>query len=166
MSKIQEYDATSFQYRIITGVEEQWSVHKFDRIVCCDHNTTNFVEPFNACTKPNRDMYVLTLLEAVRNWCMKRMGSRFDKAVNMEPNELTEYAKGILETRSDESRFCHVTAAGGGEFEVRVGHVKFLVTLGNMTCGCGKWKGSGQGHLQPKTLSQGFCVTILQGGCI
>ncbi|XP_021763809.1 uncharacterized protein LOC110728474 [Chenopodium quinoa] len=80
---------------------------------------------------------------AGRNWCMKRMGSRFDKAVDMEPNELTEHAKGVLETRIDESRFCHVTAVGGGEFEVRDGHVKFPVTLGNMTCGCGKWQGSG-----------------------
>ncbi|CAO2820678.1 unnamed protein product [Amaranthus hypochondriacus] len=60
---------------------------------------------------------MLTLLEAVRNWCMKRMGSRFDKAVDMEPSELTEHAKGVLESRADEFRFCHATAAGGGEFE-------------------------------------------------
>ncbi|XP_021722417.1 uncharacterized protein LOC110689896 [Chenopodium quinoa] len=88
-------------------------------------------------------MPVLTLLEAVRNWCMKRIGSRFDKAIDMEPNELTEYAKGVLETRSDESRFCHMTTASVGEFKVRDGHVKFPATLGNMTCGCGKWQGSG-----------------------
>ncbi|XP_021733414.1 uncharacterized protein LOC110700214 [Chenopodium quinoa] len=141
MSKIKEYDATAFDY--LTNVEEQWSVHMFDRIVCCDHNTTNFVESFNAITKCNRDMPLLTLLEAVRNWCMKRMGSRFDKAVDMEPNQLTEHAQGVLDTRTCESRFCHVTAAGGGEFEVRDGHVKFPFTLGNMTCGCGKWQGLG-----------------------
>ncbi|XP_057532945.1 uncharacterized protein LOC130810837 [Amaranthus tricolor] len=88
-------------------------------------------------------MPVLTLLEDVRNWCMKRMGSRFDKAISMEPNDLTEHAKGVLATRTDDSRFCHVIPAGGGEFEVRDGHVKFPVTLGNMTCGCGKWQGSG-----------------------
>ena len=74
---------------------------------------------------------------------MKRMGSRFDKAVGIEPNELTENAKRVLETKTDESRFCHVTAAIGGEFEIRDGHLKFSVTLGNMTCGCGKWQGSG-----------------------
>ena len=74
---------------------------------------------------------------------MKRMGSRFDKALGMEPNELTEHAKGVLATRTDESRFCHVTAAGGGEFEVRDGHVKFPVTLGNMTYGVGNSKDQG-----------------------
>ncbi|XP_057532860.1 uncharacterized protein LOC130810744 [Amaranthus tricolor] len=124
-------------------VEEQWSVHMFDMTVCCDHNTTNFVESFNAITKANKDMPVLTFLEDVRNLCMKRMGFRFDKAVSMEPNDLIEHAKGVLATRTDDSRFCHVTAAGGGEFEVRDGHVKFPVTLGNMTCGCGKWQRSG-----------------------
>ncbi|XP_057524016.1 uncharacterized protein LOC130803832 [Amaranthus tricolor] len=141
MSKIKDFDAAAYDY--LKNVEEQWSVHMFNRTVCCDHNTTNFVESFNAITKANRDMPVLTLLEDVRNWCMKRMGSRFDKAVSMEPNDLTEHAKGVLATRTDDSRFCHVTAAGDGEFEVRDDHVKFPVTLGNMTCGCGKWQGSG-----------------------
>ncbi|XP_021745682.1 uncharacterized protein LOC110711581 [Chenopodium quinoa] len=141
MCKIKEYDAAAFDY--LTKVEEQWSVHMFDRAVCCDHNTTNFVESFNVITKSNRDMPALTLLEALGNWCMKKMGSRFDKAIDMEPNELTEYAKGVLETRTDESRFCHVTAAGGGKFEDRDGHVKFPITLGNMSYGCGKWQGSG-----------------------
>ncbi|XP_057548124.1 uncharacterized protein LOC130826559 [Amaranthus tricolor] len=113
--------------------------HKMFRIAANAYNEYSF----NAITKANRDMPVLTLLEDVRNWCMKRMGSRFDKAVSMEPNDLTEHAKGVLATRTDDSRFCHVTAAGGGEFEVRDGHVNFPVTLGNMTCGCGKWQGSG-----------------------
>ncbi|XP_021759561.1 uncharacterized protein LOC110724451 [Chenopodium quinoa] len=71
------------------------------------------------------------------------MGSRFDKAIDMDPNELTEHAKEVLETRSEESRLCHVTAAGGREVEVKDGHVKFPVTLQTMTCGCGKWQGSG-----------------------
>ena len=57
------------------------------------------------------------------------MGSRFDKAVDMEPNELTEHAKGVLATRTDEPRFCHATTAGGGGFEMRDGYVKFPVIL-------------------------------------
>ncbi|XP_056692270.1 uncharacterized protein [Spinacia oleracea] len=49
---------------------EQWSRHKFDSTVCCNHNTTNFVESFNACTKTFRDMSVFSLLEAIRSWCV------------------------------------------------------------------------------------------------
>ncbi|XP_021732775.1 uncharacterized protein LOC110699578 [Chenopodium quinoa] len=141
MSKIEKYDVAAFDY--LTPTAEQWIRYMFDRIIFCDHNTTNFVESFNSCTKDNRDLPVLTLMEAVRNWCMKRMGSRFEKAIDMDPNELTEFAKGVLEIRSEESRLCHVIAAGGGEFEVRDGHVKFSVTLQTMTYGCGKWQGLG-----------------------
>ena len=61
MSKIKEFDAATYDY--LTNVEEQWSVHMFNMTVCCDHNTTNFVESFNVITKANRDMPVLTLLE-------------------------------------------------------------------------------------------------------
>ncbi|CAO2837856.1 unnamed protein product [Amaranthus hypochondriacus] len=46
------------------------------------------------------------------------MGSRFDKVVDMEPSEVTQHAKGVLESRTDESRFCHATATGGGKFEI------------------------------------------------
>ncbi|XP_057542286.1 uncharacterized protein LOC130820789 [Amaranthus tricolor] len=65
MSKIKEFDAEAYDY--LKNVEEQWSVHMFDKTVCCDHNTTNFIESFNAITKANRDMPVWTLLEDVRN---------------------------------------------------------------------------------------------------
>ncbi|XP_057249971.1 uncharacterized protein LOC104901068 [Beta vulgaris subsp. vulgaris] len=112
MSKIKKHDAAAEEY--LRNVGEEWSRHSFDNKVCCGHNTTNFVESFNACTKDNRDLPVLTLLEAVRTWIMKRMGSRFDMAVDMDPNSLTEYAENILKTRSDDSRLCHVTVCGGG----------------------------------------------------
>ncbi|KAL2932608.1 Fibrous sheath-interacting protein 2, partial [Bienertia sinuspersici] len=115
MTKIGELDKSAVHY--LENVDEQWSRHAFDPLVCCDHNTTNFVESFNACTKPYRDLPVMTLLEAIRGWCMKRMGCRFDKAIDMEPNALTDFAMKVLEERGQESRLCSVVSAGGGEFE-------------------------------------------------
>lgn len=61
MEKITKLDPYATAY--LEGVGEQWSRHVFDRVVCCDHNTTNFVESFNACTKPYRDLPVMSLLE-------------------------------------------------------------------------------------------------------
>ncbi|XP_021758389.1 uncharacterized protein LOC110723345 [Chenopodium quinoa] len=136
MSKIKEYDVAFKQY--LRNVEEQWLRKGFDSNVCCDHNTTNLVDSFNSYTKPHRDMLVLALLIAVKNWIMKRVGARFDKAIDMDPNILTEHAQQILQTRSSDYRFFHVTSYGGGEFEVRDGHVKFPIRLTTMTCGCGK----------------------------
>ncbi|XP_010695391.2 uncharacterized protein LOC104908037 [Beta vulgaris subsp. vulgaris] len=141
MEKITKVDPKATEY--LDKAEEQWSRHVFDPVVCCDHKTTNFVESFNACIKPFRDLPVLTLLEEIRGWCMKKMGARFDRAVDMEPTDLTEYATKLLEVRADESRFFHVVEAGGGEFEVLDDHVHFPIRLETRTCGCGKWQGTG-----------------------
>ncbi|XP_056690471.1 uncharacterized protein [Spinacia oleracea] len=80
---------------------------------------------------------------AITEWSMERIGVRFSKAANMEPNHLTGYAKIEMELRSAESRFCYSTACGGGEFEVKDGNVKFPVKLHTRTCGCGVWQVSG-----------------------
>ncbi|XP_021850492.2 uncharacterized protein [Spinacia oleracea] len=39
--------------------------------------------------------------------------------------------------------FCYSTPCGGGEYEVREGHVKFPVMIDSRTCGCGVWQVSG-----------------------
>ncbi|XP_056685733.1 uncharacterized protein [Spinacia oleracea] len=141
MEKITDFDPRATQY--LDTCTEQWSRHQFEPEVCCDHNTTNFVESFNAVTKPYRDLPVLRLFEAIREWSMQRIGVRFDKAADMEPQHLTEHAKVELELRTAESRFCYSTACGGGEYEVREGHVKFPVNIDRRTCGCGVWQVSG-----------------------
>ncbi|XP_010678154.1 uncharacterized protein LOC104893718 [Beta vulgaris subsp. vulgaris] len=112
----------------------------FDTTISYDHNTTNFVESFNASTKAHRDLLVLNILEAIRVWSMKRIGARFDKAIDMEPGHLTHYATKVLQTRSGESRFCQATPCGGGEFEVTDENVKILARI---SYGCGKWQGCG-----------------------
>ncbi|XP_056696840.1 uncharacterized protein [Spinacia oleracea] len=141
IEKITDFDPNATKY--LDTCTEQWSRHQFDPEVCCDHNTTNFVESFNALTKPYRDLPVLTLFEAIRQWAMQRIGVRFDKAVNMEPHQLTEYARQELELRGAESRFCYSTPCGGGEYEVRDGNVHFPVRIDTRRCGCGVWQVSG-----------------------
>ncbi|XP_021741300.1 uncharacterized protein LOC110707582 [Chenopodium quinoa] len=141
MEKIHAYNLDVVLY--LENTTEVWSRHKFDPVVCCDHNTTNFFESFNSCTKPYRDLPVLKLLEAIRQWCMKRMAPRFDKATSMGDVELTKYTTKILQIRSDEPRFCYATPCGGDEFEVRDAHVYYPIKLVAGTCGCGKWQHSG-----------------------
>ncbi|XP_057248079.1 uncharacterized protein LOC125492473 [Beta vulgaris subsp. vulgaris] len=85
MGKILAHDKDVAAY--LDNTTEQWSRHMFDTTISCDHNTTNFVESFNACTKAHRDLPVLNLLQAIRVWSMKRIGARFDKAIDMEPGQ-------------------------------------------------------------------------------
>ncbi|XP_021735144.1 uncharacterized protein LOC110701831 [Chenopodium quinoa] len=101
------------------------------------------MKSFNSCTQPYRDLPVLRLLEAIRQWAMKRIGSRFDKDMGKGDMDLTEYATKILQARLDESRLCYATPCGGDEFEVRDQHVHFPIKLTRGTCGCGKWQHSG-----------------------
>ncbi|XP_048493707.2 uncharacterized protein LOC125494160 [Beta vulgaris subsp. vulgaris] len=89
------------------------------------------------------EIYLLNLLEAIRVWSMKIISARFDNAIDMESGQLTDYATKVLETRSGESRFCHATPCGGGEFEVTDEHVNFPTNLARLSVGCGKWQGCG-----------------------
>ncbi|XP_056695452.1 uncharacterized protein [Spinacia oleracea] len=41
------------------------------------------------------------------------------------------------------TRFCSVTVAGGGEYEVKEGAVKYPIKFDARTCGCGVWQISG-----------------------
>ena len=61
MQKIGAYNPKVVEY--LGKCTEQWSRHQFHHAVCCDHNTTNFVESFNVVTKAYRDLPVITLLE-------------------------------------------------------------------------------------------------------
>ncbi|KAL2897879.1 Glucose-6-phosphate isomerase [Bienertia sinuspersici] len=110
LNALQKMDPNSAHY--LDNVVEKWSKHQFDTLVVNDHNTTNFVESFNSCTKPFRDLPIMTLLEEVRNWQMKRIGSRLDKAVAMSQNDVTEYAARLLDARGDERRLCYIIKAG------------------------------------------------------
>ncbi|XP_056697930.1 uncharacterized protein [Spinacia oleracea] len=135
MVKITEYNANATAY--LNNCIDQWSRNKFGSTVCCDHNTTNILESFNACTKPFRDMPVISLLEGITPQ-ITRVGARFDKAVDMEDGQLTAYALKELEERTVESRLCYATACEGGAFEVRDGYVNFPIRLATRSCACGK----------------------------
>lgn len=45
------------------GKQSKWTKHKFDSSICCDSNTSNFVESFNSTLGVDRCRPVLTLLE-------------------------------------------------------------------------------------------------------
>lgn len=73
---------------------------------------------------------------------MKRIKARFDNTIDMDPDALIEHVAKLLNERCDQSRFCHMVLAGGGEFQVREDHVHFP-NLEHRKCGCGKWQGPG-----------------------
>ncbi|XP_074276942.1 uncharacterized protein LOC141600597 [Silene latifolia] len=102
----------------LLSVEDQWSKSQFDPTIACDHNTSNFVESFNALINDLREKPVLTLMEGIRTDFMAKMAERMELADGLQVHEPTPYAREILEYNIHGSNQCMVIKAGGGEFEV------------------------------------------------
>ncbi|KAL2923259.1 Terpenoid synthase 19, partial [Bienertia sinuspersici] len=79
-----------------------------DKIIKLDPAAFDYLEKsHNTIAKPYRDLPLITLLEALtlpfqlchsnRTWCMKRIGMRFDKVIDIDPNDVKNYAAKNLE---------------------------------------------------------------------
>ncbi|XP_074266122.1 uncharacterized protein LOC141588589 [Silene latifolia] len=129
MAGIARLSKEAFAY--LSNVPQQWSRHQFDPLTACDHNTSNFVESFNAVINDMRAKLILVLMEEIRQYQMNKIAERIDIAEAMQPYDPTPYAKGVIK-------------AGGGEFEVVEGTTTaFPVNLKNETCLCGAWQVTG-----------------------
>ncbi|XP_074278133.1 uncharacterized protein LOC141601732 [Silene latifolia] len=127
----------------LLSVEEQWSKSQFDPNIACDHNTSNFVESFNALINDLREKPVMTLMEGIRTDFMAKMAERMEVADGLQMHEPTPYAKEILEYNIHGSNQCMVIKAGGGEFEVLEGTKPHPVDILKGTCLCGGWQITG-----------------------
>ncbi|KAL9232176.1 hypothetical protein vseg_007315 [Gypsophila vaccaria] len=141
MAKIERLSSEDAKYLMDT--EQQWSIHQFDPNVVCPHNTSNFVESFNALINKLREMPVLSMMEGIRTYYMEKFAKRMDKAAGMQYYEPTPYAKEILEKNCSASRMCYVIRAGGGEYEVHEGSTAYTLNLNESKCLCGSWQATG-----------------------
>ncbi|XP_074297915.1 uncharacterized protein LOC141628713 [Silene latifolia] len=127
----------------LLNVPQQWSKHQFDPEVACDHNTSIFVESFNALINDLREKPILELMEGIRTNFMEKFVERKDLSEKVEMNGPTPYAAGILETNCAHSRIYGAIRGGNGEFEVHEGGSRFPVNLLTGTCLCGEWQITG-----------------------
>ncbi|XP_074266720.1 uncharacterized protein LOC141590001 [Silene latifolia] len=123
----------------LLSVEDQWSKSQFDPVIACDHNTSNFVESFNALINDLREKPMMTLMEGIRIDFMAKMAERMEVADGLQMHEPTPYAMEILEYNIHGSNQCMVIKAGGGEFEVLEGTKPHPVDILKGTCLCGEW---------------------------
>ncbi|XP_074314469.1 uncharacterized protein LOC141649686 [Silene latifolia] len=99
-------------------------------------------ESFNAVLKEVRDKPIITFMEWIRRYVMKR---HYDKKVGVQGYEgrvmpfVTKYLKWV----DNEARFCTLLPSISGEFEVQHRGVQKAVNLGNRTCSCRHWELSG-----------------------
>ncbi|XP_074270995.1 uncharacterized protein LOC141594912 [Silene latifolia] len=125
------------------GDKESWAKHKFDPRLCCEDNTSNFVESFNITLRVHRCNPVLSMLEGIRRIGMVRHASRQAAADSWPDDGICPNILNRLKELIQNSRFCTVYASGNGEFEVRDGGSFLPVNLNLRTCKCGAWQISG-----------------------
>ncbi|XP_074306589.1 uncharacterized protein LOC141641841 [Silene latifolia] len=141
MEEIRKKSLQAAEY--LLGVPQQWSKHQFEREVMCDHNTSNFVESFNALINELKEKPVLQLLEGIRTYFMEKYSEKREVAEKLWRHDLTPYAQGILDSNASDSRFCVAINGGHGELEVSEGTQPFPIDLTKHTCLCGYWQVTG-----------------------
>ncbi|KAL2898439.1 Protein FAR1-RELATED SEQUENCE 8 [Bienertia sinuspersici] len=71
------------------------------------------------------------------------------KAVDTDPNDLTEYAQNILKIRGDESRLCHATSCGGGA-AYKATYANYIHPMADPT----HWPSFNVPHINPPTVKR------------
>ena len=118
---------------------EQWARHKFDHSLKCPDNTTNLVESFNDRIKKLRHKPMFTLLEEIRRKIIETIATRFDLPQNQNGKVCPKIQRKLVKLEVD-SRTCHVTLVGRGEYEVIAGRTTFTVNLNTHQCNYRVWE--------------------------
>ncbi|KAL2930624.1 Inner capsid protein VP2, partial [Bienertia sinuspersici] len=109
-------------------------------MLCCDTNTSNFVESFNSILCVDRCRPILTLLEGIRRVCMVRIAARQQQAEDWNEDGLFPKIVKIMKDIGHLTMFCEARMSAPGEFEVHKGKSQFPLSLNKHKCACGAWQ--------------------------
>ncbi|XP_074293096.1 uncharacterized protein LOC141620013 [Silene latifolia] len=106
----------------------------------------NCYESFNNALRKCRDKHVLSIMEWIRRYCMKRTYSKWEGGDKVKGNLMPAIEK-QLKIIAKESRRCEVIQSNllELEFEVKVNPTRdrFTVNLEKKECNCNKWNLTG-----------------------
>ena len=135
MAYLKEEDPSEYEW-MADKDPRHWSKAFFSELPKCDILCNNYCEGFNSAILEARDKSVITLLEMIRNYLMKRMArkrvdvEKWNHPVGPKLFKLIEKVK--LETSGCHSDFC-----GNNIFQVRsFEQDQFVVDMQRRTCAC------------------------------
>ncbi|XP_072057959.1 uncharacterized protein [Arachis hypogaea] len=122
-----------------------WTKSKFSYYPKLDNITNNMTEVWNAKIVHYREKPILTMLEELRCYIMRRM-AQHKKALSMYTGVVAPVQQKRMEAIKKETK--HWTAQWTGDdarqvFEVQMHMKKLGVHLGNNTCTCNMWQLTG-----------------------
>ena len=121
----------------------EWSKSHFKESVKCDMLLNNVCESFNGAILDARDKPIVTLLESLRLWLMRKFTKNrenVDKWKNPVHNNIMK----ILDKQMEISAYCSVERANATIFQVTMNDGKRLtIDLDTHTCTCRRWQLTG-----------------------
>ncbi|XP_021755278.1 uncharacterized protein LOC110720549 [Chenopodium quinoa] len=122
---------------------QHWSKHAFSDFCKSNMILNNVCGTFNAVIKDARDKPILTQMEWMRKYMMKRNSEKWEIIQKMEGKD-TPYVAKVFERMEKVARYCIVQLFRGDNYdEVELNGDKVVVDLQQRTCSCYHWKLTG-----------------------
>ncbi|WVZ07385.1 hypothetical protein V8G54_020731 [Vigna mungo] len=128
-------------YNWLIGIPTKtWCKHAFSTYCRCDVLINNLTESFNSTILLARDKPIITMMEWIRTYIMKRFATLREKAMTYVGVVMPRPRK-RLDKEIEKSGNWIPTWAGVEKFEVTHGFTmdKFVVDLSNKSCSCYSW---------------------------
>ncbi|KAL5574783.1 hypothetical protein UlMin_016482 [Ulmus minor] len=139
MEKIKLESPTAFEW-LSEKNPTHWCTTFLREETKCDMICNNMCEAFNSAIMQARDKPIITLLEMIRNYMMKRL-SRKRAEIEKWKHPVGPKVFKYVEKMKSQSVYCTPVFSGNHTFQVQAGlHNQYVVDLERRTCACRKWQ--------------------------
>ncbi|XP_057247526.1 uncharacterized protein LOC104891244 [Beta vulgaris subsp. vulgaris] len=119
-----------------------WARHAFLTRSKSNLLLNNLCETFNSVIKEARDKPIITCLEWIRRYVMKRNTEKWD-GVQTYTGRFMPFVDKVFSWVKEEAKQCVMVPSRVGEWEVDYQHDRFVVNLRDRSCSCNKWDMTG-----------------------
>lgn len=117
---------------------KHWARHAFQSHSKSNMLLNNLCETFNGVMKEARDKPIITCMEWIRKYVMRRTFEKYTSAEKVN-HRLMPYVGQIFKWVAKESQECYVLQCSPYDWEVVHKDDTLVVNLRDWTCTCGKW---------------------------
>ncbi|XP_071700241.1 uncharacterized protein [Rutidosis leptorrhynchoides] len=141
MQQLKEFDNEAFVW-LAKIPAHQWARSHFTGRAVSDVLLSNMCECFNRWLVDARDKPIVTALEYIREYCMKRIVN-VKKNISKTNGPLTPAATKLFEKIKSEAHQCTVLWGGDQRYQVSGKVNQYVVDMETRSCACRKWELTG-----------------------
>ncbi|XP_021767674.1 uncharacterized protein LOC110732070 [Chenopodium quinoa] len=134
---------SEYEYEYLANISpSHWSRHAFSDWCKSNMLLNNLCKTFNAVIKDARDKPILTQMEWMRCYMMKRNYKKWEAVQKMEGKNMP-YVSKVFGRIERAARYCIVQLSRGDSYEVELNGYKVVVDLKMNSCSCYHWQLTG-----------------------